>query len=311
MVDILLKRYIWLIDTLRKRGEMTYDEIASAWSHSSVNDNGSELSKRTFYNHCQAIARHFGIDIECRRGRGLNLYRISNPESIEENSLTKWVLDSFSLGELLLGNTDIADKILLEDIPSGREWLEPIIQALKQNLKIAITYKNFTGVRFSGKISPLCVKLFKRRWYVLASVNYAGLRIFALDRVNDLQLTGEKFTYPDDFVPADYFHDVFGIVAGVDNKVETIVIRTYAELPGYLRSLPMHHSQQELSTNENYTDFSIRLKPTFDFIQELLLHRDQLEVLSPLSLREEIAEIISKMKNHYEDSYTAKQQGLL
>ncbi|MBD5250863.1 MAG: hypothetical protein HDS56_06770 [Barnesiella sp.] len=106
MVDILLKRYIWLIDTLRKRGEMTYDEIASAWSHSSVNDNGTELSKRTFYIHCQAIARHFGIDIECRRGRGLNLYRISNPESIEENSLTKWVLDSFSLGELLLGNTD-------------------------------------------------------------------------------------------------------------------------------------------------------------------------------------------------------------
>ena len=71
MVEILLKRYLWLIDTLKRGGEMTYDEIADKWERSSVNDNGTTLSKRTFYNHCQAIARHFGIDIECRRGRGL------------------------------------------------------------------------------------------------------------------------------------------------------------------------------------------------------------------------------------------------
>ncbi|MBD5253274.1 MAG: WYL domain-containing protein [Barnesiella sp.] len=311
MVELLLKRYLWLIDTLKRNGEMTYDEIADKWSKSSINDNGSELSKRTFYNHCQAIARHFGIDIVCRRGRGLNLYSITNPEAIEENSLTKWALDSFSLGELLLGNASIADKILLEYIPSGREWLEPILKAIQDNHQIDLEYENFFGVRFTGKVCPLCVKLFKRRWYVLCQVREDRKRIFSLDRIKNLEVTNKSFIYPSDFVPADYFRDVFGIVSGTGGKIENIVIRTYAELPGYLRSLPMHHSQQEISTNENYTDFSIRLKPTFDFIQELLLHRDQLEVLSPLSLREEIAEIISKMKNHYEDSYTTKQQGLL
>ena len=118
MVELLLKRYLWLIDTLKRNGELTFEEISDKWDASYVNDNGSVLTKRTFYNHCQAIARHFGIDIECRRGRGLNLYRIVNPEAIEENSLTKWALDSFSLGELLLGNAYIAEKILLEDIPS-------------------------------------------------------------------------------------------------------------------------------------------------------------------------------------------------
>lgn len=94
MVELLLKRYLWLIDTLKRGGEMTFDEISDKWDRSSVNDTGTELSKRTFYNHCQAIARHFGIDIECRRGRGLNLYHIANPEVIEENSLTKWVWTS-------------------------------------------------------------------------------------------------------------------------------------------------------------------------------------------------------------------------
>ena len=307
MVELLLKRYLWLIDTLKRSGEMTYDDIADRWSKSSVNDNGSELSKRTFYNHCQAVSRHFGIDIECRRGRGLNLYRIANPEAIEENSLTKWALDSFSLGELLLGNASIADKILLEDIPSGREWLEPILKALQENCQIELEYENFFGVRFTGKVCPLCVKLFKRRWYVLCEVGKDRKRIFSLDRMKSLVLTDIKFIYPKGFIPADYFHDVFGIVAGTVGKVENIVIRTYDELPGYLRSLPMHHSQRELKSNAEYTDFSLRLRPSFDFIQELLLHRDQLEVLSPPTLRDEIAEIISKMKNHYEDSDTAKQ----
>lgn len=299
MVELLLKRYLWLIDTLMRNGELTFDEISYKWDASSVNDNGSVLSKRTFYNHCQAIARHFGIDIECRRGRGLNLYRIVNPEAIEENSITKWALDSFSFGELLLGNADIAHKILLEDIPSGHEWLEPILIALQQNREVDLSYENFVGITFSGTVQPLCVKLFKRRWYVLTQLSDLRKRIFSLDRIKSLNLTDKRFNYPDDFSPEEYFHDVFGIIAGVDRKVENIVIRTYAELPGYLRSLPIHHSQKELESKEDYTDFSLSLVPTFDFIQELLLHRDQLEVLQPRSFRDEVAKIITKMKNRY------------
>ena len=301
MVELLLKRYLWLIDTLKRNGEMTFDEIAERWEESSLNDNGSVLTKRTFYNHCKAVARHFGIDIECRRGRGLNLYHIVNPHAIEENTLTKWALDSFSLGELLLGNATIADKILLEDIPSGREWLESILQALQQNRKLNIEYENFVGLKYSGTICPLCVKLFKRRWYVLALIHNDRYRIFSLDRIAYLEIESEKFEYPSDFSPTEYFSDVYGIIAGVDRKVENIRIRTYAELPGYLRSLPIHHSQRELSTSLEHTDFSLRLVPTFDFIQELLLHRDQMEVLSPQSLREELNEIITKMKNRYDE----------
>ena len=85
-----------------------------------------------------------------------------------------------------------------------------------------------------------------------------------------------------------------------DAKVQNIVIRAYAELPGYLRSLPMHHSQRELTTEHGHTDFTLRLAPTFDFIQEILLHRDQLEVIAPQSLRDEVASLIDKMSSRYE-----------
>ena len=135
---------------------------------------------------------------------------------------------------------------------------------------------------------------------MLAQLSDGRKRIFSLDRIKSLELTNKKFNCPEDFSPKEYFHDVFGIIAGVDRKVENIVIRAYAELPGYLRSLPIHHSQKELESEDGQTDFSLRLIPTFDFIQELLLHRDQLEVLQPKSLRDEITELISKMKFHYE-----------
>ena len=299
MVEILLKRYLWLIDTLKRGGEMTYDEIADKWERSAVNDNGTTLSKRTFYNHCQAIARHFGIDIECRRGRGLNLYRISNPEAIEENSLVKWAIDSFSMGELLLGNAAISDKILLEDVPSGREWLEPILKALQENREVHIDYENFFGKTFTGTVRPLCVKLFKRRWYMLVLIENGDKRKFSLDRIKDLTLLNTTFKYPSRFNSSDHFEHFYGINAWDDAKPEKIVVRAYAELPGYLRSLPLHHTQHEINSTEEYTDFSMTLVPTFDFEQELLLHRDQIEVLQPQSLRDEMAKLIDNMKKLY------------
>lgn len=302
MVEILLKRYLWLIDTLKRGGEMTYDEIADKWERSSVNDNGTTLSKRTFYNHCQAIARHFGIDIECRRGRGLNLYRIANPEAIEENSLVKWAIDSFSLGELLLGNAAISDKILLEDVPSGRQWLEPILKALQENREIKIDYENFFGKTFTGKVRPLCVKLFKRRWYMLVLVENGEKRKFSLDRIKKLTLLDTTFKYPSRFTPSDYFDHFYGITAWDNANPEKIVVRAYAELPCYLRSLPLHHTQREINCTEDYTDFSMTLVPTFDFEQELLLHRDQIEVLQPQSLRDEMAKLIDNMKNLYHNN---------
>lgn len=299
MVELLLKRYLWLVETLKRGGEMNYEEIADRWERSSVNDSGTTLSKRTLYNHCRAIASQFGIDIECRRGRGLNLYYIANPEAIEENSLVKWAIDSFSLGELLLGNAAIADKILLEEVPSGRQWLESGLKALQENREVEIDYENFFGNKSQRVVKPLGVKLFKRRWYMLAMVDSGEKRKYALDRIKNLTLLDTTFKYPSRFAPTDYFEHFYGIDAREGAKPEKVVIRTYAELPRYLRSLPLHHSQREVATTDEYTDFSLRLVTTHDFIQELLLHRDQIEVLQPQSLRDEMANVITRMNNLY------------
>ena len=306
MVELLLKRYLWLIDILQRRGEMTYEEISSAWERSAVNDNGSTLSKRTLYNHCQAVGRQFGIEISCRRGRNLNYYFISNPEALSDDGMNRWLVENFSVSTLLLENKDLADKILLEDVPSGRMYLEDILAALREENVVRLSYRNFSGRGYDDlDVEPLCVKLFKRRWYVLTRLTGSGkLRIFALDRITSLAKTGRKYVYSSDFSPAEFFAPYFGIIALTGEKPETIRLRVFDELKGYLKSLPLHHSQRIVEEADNHMDITVKVAPTFDFVQEILSHREQMEVIAPVSLRIELLDLIMKMRNRY--SYVEK-----
>lgn len=306
MVELLLKRYLWLIDILQRRVEMTYEEISSAWERSVLNDNGSTLSKRTLYNHCQAVGRQFGIEITCRRGRNLNFYYIANPEALSDDSMNSWLIENFSVATLLSENKDLSDKILLEEIPSGRMYLDEMLAAIREEAIVRLSYRNFSGRGYDDlDVEPLCVKLFKRRWYVLTRLTDSGkLRIFALDRITSLEKTGRKYVYPSDFSPAEFFAPYFGIIALTGEKPETIRLRVFDELKGYLKSLPLHHSQRIVEEADNHMDITVKVAPTFDFVQEILSHREQMEVIAPVSLRIELLDLIMKMRNRY--SYVEK-----
>lgn len=304
MVDRLLQRYLWLIDTLQSRGEMTLKDIQDAWQCASANDMGIELSDRTFRNHCTAILDNFGIEIACRRGRNRNGYYIANPEELQGNSLNRWLVENYNLSAILSGHRELSDKILLEDIPSSSEHLATILSALRLRQTLRISYRNFVGRSFDNlEFEPLCVKLFKRRWYVLVrEVESKKCRVLSLDRLTSLSLTERPYVYPADFSPKAFFAPYYGIIASTDQPPTDIVLRAYDELPGYLCSLPLHASQEIIERTEAYTDFKLRLVPTFDFVQELLLHREQLEVIAPETLRGEVASLIKQMYKRYSDA---------
>ncbi len=52
-----------------------------------------------------------------------------------------------------------------------------------------------------------------------------------------------------------------------------------------MRSLPLHHSQEELENGEDFTTFGFYMSPAYDFIQEILSHGNDIEVLAPVWLR--------------------------
>ena len=85
-----------------------------------------------------------------------------------------------------------------------------------------------------------------------------------------------------------------------DNTPMThVVIRAHNRTPNYLRTLPLHHSQREIASTEHYTDFSFDIRPTADFLGQLLSHGDGIEVLEPQDLRQKMRDLIAESLKRY------------
>lgn len=135
-------------------------------------------------------------------------------------------------------------------------------------------------------------EIFKQRWYVLAyNAYYDALRIYGLDRILKLRTTDTQFEIPKDFDPESYFSQSFGIIVDENIPPCTVRIKALGTKSKYFRALPLHHSQEEENTFEDYAIFRYFLSPTYDFKQELLSHGAEIEVLSPPEFRDEMKAI--------------------
>ncbi|MBP1629773.1 MAG: transcriptional regulator [Bacteroidetes bacterium] len=303
IIDIMAKdlfnRYIWLLDTINSRKSITFKGINNLWMHSSMNDDGEKLPKRTFHNQRKAIEDLFGLNIVCNHSN--NEYSIENIDDLKSGDIKKWLLETFAVNNVICEKVALKDRIIMENIPSSHKYLSSIIEAMKENRSINITYKSHFSTQESNfDIEPYFIKLFKQIWYITArSPHYDSIRTYALDRVLDLKVNDKKFEYPKSINPDDYFSDYFGIITQDNNEVEKICIRVYREQVDYIRALPLHHSQKEIETKENYSDFSYRIKPTYDFKQAILSKLEDIEVLSPISFRKDIKATIERMAKLY------------
>ena len=104
---------------------------------------------------------------------------------------------------------------------------------------------------------------------------------------------------PDSFNPMEYFEEYYGVIIDDDLDVEKVKLKVSKNQANYLRSLPLHHSQQEIQQTGEYSIFELKIRPAYDFIQEILLHGEDVEVLEPLWLRKEVAQKVERMWNKY------------
>ena len=296
------QKYIWLIDTIRRAGKISLEEISDRWERNKDLSDYRPLSRSTFNRWKDAIFSQFGIIISCQRAGGY-LYYIENPEDIDEDELKKWMLDSFAVSNLISENFSLKDRILVNSNPSAHNHLAALLEAMRENHAVTITYCRFNRTEsHKFAIEPYCVKLFEDRWYVLArNVQYDDLRIYGLDRIADLEVTADTFRLPKDFSASDYFSNYYGIFTDKGMKPQRIVIRAYGSHIPYIKSLPLHHSQRLLEDNGEYADFEFFLTPTYDFVMRLLHVGAMMEVISPETLRKTMKGWVSDMYNLYKN----------
>lgn len=293
MAKNFFKRYIWLVDLINRRKYVSFKEISEAWRRSPLNETGEPLSERTFFNHKDAIAGMFGIEILNDRSLGFYIGR----SDVGSDETSDWMLHTLCLNNVLHENADMKDRILMEKVPSSERFLTDIISAMRGSRVISLCYQSFRHPEpYSFNVRPYCVKYFKQRWYLLGDSDL-GLRIYSLDRFVDMEELEEHFEIPKDFDAEEYFGNYFGVIIG--EEPEDVKIRVVPDQVKYFRTLPLHGSQRETVQEDGSSVFSYHIAPTFDFVQEILSHGADVEVLEPIELRESIADNVAGMASRY------------
>lgn len=295
----LITRYIWLVDMLRTYGRLTRGQINELWKRSPMGD-GESIPERTFYHYRRSVEEIFGIEIGCnRKGE----YFINEEEGDYRNGLRDWLLDSFAVSNLLADSSDVAERVEVEEVPSAREFLQPVVSALRERVAIRFDYAGFNRSRMERNIEfyPYYLKRYKQRWYMLGLRTRSGdLRTYALDRVKRLESTGERYEFPDDMDIQKVFGNIIGITSSKAD-VKTVKIQAERTQAKYFRALPFHHSQKEELVHDDYSVFSYRLQLNYELVHELMGYGDSVKVLAPRELQLMVATELKRALSQYEN----------
>ena len=297
MARNIVARYVWLVDTISRYGRITLKDLNEAWLRSDISE-GKPLARRTFFHYRDGVEEMFDINIQC--DKSTFEYYIEDSGNESNSRLKSWLVDSVSLSGMLSNAHEISGRIILENVPSAREHLPLIIDALKQNRRIRFSYKSYMRSQPTDGIvlEPYFVKIFKQLWYVIGlNVKEGAIKTYSLDRISNLNLQQDTFTMPEGINPSEFFRDCFGIITN-QNSARRIVLRVEPTQAKYFRALPLHHSQQE-EIHDHYSIFSYKMRITYDLKEEIMSHGSTIEVLEPQELKMLIQnELKETLKNY-------------
>ncbi len=283
--------YIWLVSILYRAGDegLTLDEINEKWQN---NDIDSEpITQQTLVLWTKDIFDIMDIIIECYDNCHYYVYN-------EPNSLNKCLLEAFNTFIALSQHMSLAERVVTTELPLRNDHLATILNAMSNGKVVSLTCK-CQPYADPIEVSPYCVKHSHEGWQLLARDTDTGrLSLYRLDAIEDLFPSTTTFSLPPDFEVDKYFAACSGIDLYAIDRTR-IVVRAYKEHQQYIRSLPLHRSQKEIFTSEEYTDFELYLRPTPDFYTEVLTHGTHLEILEPQVARSYIRSHIQNLYNLY------------
>ena len=300
MVPELVDKYIFLVQAFVEAGErgLSLQEVQSRWE----DRYGEAYPRRSFLNHRSAVEEVFGLAIRC--DRSTNRYRIDRGESaVDKRAAVDYLINTFTVNSLLtLGKERLSGRVSVEDIPSGQKYLTAIMQAMLDGAVLRIGYRKYLSAETEERVvRPYAVKEFAKRWYVVGYSEQAqALRVYALDRVQSLECTGEHFRMPEGFDVEALFEASYGIYLP-EGTPQLVILRATERETAYLQDLPLHPSQTLVEQGDGYSLFALRVIPNPNFIMDLCKYGSRLEVLEPASVRAAVKEALNKALQTYEN----------
>ena len=280
---------------------MSLKEINNHYQYSSIYD--GEIIPRTFARYKDYIAETFPCYIDYNQST--NQYFLKRYHQYgQDESLYNYLLSAYHIEGMSELAVKHRDKVKLLDAPTGVENVQIILEAIDKQKGIECVYYSFDrATKKQQLLIPYFLKTWEQRWYLAAEPDnhHHGISIFALERMDNIRLTEKKMLPSNDVTADEYWEGSFGVNHSDNQVPEQIVIKAYGAQAAYIRALPIHESQKELERTDEYTIFEYHIVPCFNLFQQLLWHREKLEIIEPIKMREEMKKIVQNIISLYKD----------
>lgn len=232
---------------------------------------------------------------------------------------TSWFSAYFENTQLLL-DTDresesgsVIIRSSLEQNLDNIDLLPFFYKAITDRQVVRFSYQPFGQEPFELTFHPQFLKEYNGRWFVFGEADREPFKAYnvPLDRI-----VGEVTAVDGvEYIPAEpgfyqsFFNNIIGVTHERGAELEKVVIRTKTRYQhGLLLTKPLHHSQQETfsfgeHTDGTYGEVELTIEPNRELRGRILLYGENLEVISPQSLREQIIETLKKLITQYKDEY--------
>ena len=264
------------------------------------------VSLRTIQRDIKTIGELFHIDIECNSSGKYQIVSRGDMADDYESLLLNFELLSSIDSDITLQKYVISE----HRRPAFNINISDLLYAIRECHPVEFDY---TLVRHGGKVvskkvNPHFLKESQQRWY-LAGYDIDGeLKTFGMDRMSRVSVIGtEKFRRNEDIDIPSLFRESFGIWNNPSDPVEEIVLRYDALDGAFVKTLPLHSSQEILSDTSDGLTVRLRLRITNDFVMALLSRSRSVEVVSPLHLRQRLHDVWAEALRRNDPAQSFKQ----
>lgn len=298
-------RYFTIITKIEKQKYITYEQLAAHVDKQIEQlrhfDDDIEVgfSQRTLQRDIKEINHLFSIEIKFDR-KQKGYYIVSENK---QNQAAQRMLAFLEVFNTLNLSNEFVDIVYLENRePQNTYHFSPIIESIKHKKYLQFNYMKFNDNTHTKRIvTAYGLKEYKNRWYLLAvEQNSDFLKIFALDRMFQVNILPEHTERDASIDIKQKFEHAYGISLPNNQEPEIIELQFNNLQKDYVKSLPLHQSQEIIKDDKEGLIIRLKLYITSDFIGELLSFGPTMKVLKPNSLVKQIKDQYKKALSQYD-----------
>jgi len=192
-----------------------------------------------------------------------------------------------------------------KDYSKKQDVIAALIDAILHQRQATIAYYSFNSrCTKSYEIDPYRLVYYRGGLYLYARAHeYAEVRTFAVERVQQVEVQETGFEIPPDFSPSEYARSAFGIIGG---RPQTIELVFAAAIAGYVRERSWHESQTLRDDPDGGVRLTLEVAPSFDLKAWIKGFLPQVEVVRPASLRDEIARELEAARKAFPPAHAGR-----